>query len=59
MHFLEVSGSFLSKLLKNEHAFHLKVSGSHEKRITYVTVGLFLCILRFCASFFKIVLVTV
>ncbi len=38
--FRRILGSFLSTLLKNERAFHLKVTGSHEKRITYVRVVL-------------------
>ncbi len=51
--FQRILGSFLSKLLNKLRAFHLKSLNSHAKRITYVRVILYLCILRFCGLFCK------
>ncbi len=51
MHLLRILGNFLSKLLKKLRIFHLKSLNLHAKRITYVRVILYLCILRLCGLF--------
>ncbi len=49
--FWEIFGSFLSKLLTIDRAFHLKSLSLYENRITHVRVMPYLCILFFCGLF--------
>ncbi len=51
MHLLMNSWQFSFKITEKLRAFHLKSLNLHAKRIKYVRVLLYLCILRFCARF--------